>query len=393
LLSSLDDRRDEVVPILLDAFHRRQAAPRQAQLLLAPMVIASRHPNEPLSQAVAQVAESQIRGGSSSERVKLAAALCLLTLRAGDMDAMLEIIRPELSSSKDTFVHLPWAEANSLHRLASDALSYNRQVQCQWILEGLQHRDTDVVRSALHNAGELNMRWRKVALPWVPALEELVHSPDEYLGSSASDSLFAIGTPGIEVLEKIASSGPGEVSKRATTTLKRVRSVSEVIVHCTRFESPPLRTPVERLVQSIGEHLTHERPGYIEAVRGAVDQLSGHGPQAREATATVLPLAEDPRFHPWLCLSAIRCLWRITNDAELVVPLVIRNLRPEPATLALIDVLREIGLPAAAALPNLQSIVEGEERLMKWGFTLDVGLMDEAFIETASKAIQAISPS
>lgn len=82
----------------------------------------------------------------------------------------------------------------------------------------------------------------------------------------------------------------------------------------------------------------------------------------------------------------VKLLWL----RELVTPLIVDQLRPAPISLALIDLLADIGPPAAAAIPRLQSIVDSEERFMKWGSTLDVGLLDEAFVDRSSKAILSI---
>lgn len=85
----------------------------------------------------------------------------------------------------------------------------------------------------------------------------------------------------------------------------------------------------------------------------ALQALGALGPDPRSIRALSEQI-EDPDYH-WK-LEAARNLWKLTHDANLIVPLLIGNIRhPEGFYYWLpIEILGEIGPEAKDAVPELQ---------------------------------------
>jgi hypothetical protein len=96
----------------------------------------------------------------------------------------------------------------------------------------------------------------------------------------------------------------------------------------------------------------------------------------------IRPLADDS--NQWIRVRAIRTLWKITRKSALVLPLLMKNLKPEPVGLLVVDQLKQLGPEAHQAVGQLRAIADSDQR-----FAHDCAL-DEAFRQAAREALASI---
>ena len=92
----------------------------------------------------------------------------------------------------------------------------------------------------------------------------------------------------------------------------------------------------------------------------------------------------------WVRVHAARALWKITQNADEVLPVLLEELRCRPAGLLVADCLGEMGHRARGAIPALRRIIDSEVRLVEGGTYDDWVDKDEGFCEAAKRALARI---
>ena len=149
----------------------------------------------------------------------------------------------------------------------------------------------------------------------------------------------------------------------------------------------PRAAHVVPVIVAVLEH-SEDRPRRNPACTNALEALEAIGPPGRSAA----PLVKELLDHPWQWtrVRAARALWRMGEPPDVFLPVLIEELRCQPAGLLAAECLAEIGPPAVAAVPRLREILSAEGSFSEGVAADDIVEREEEFLRAVSAALKSI---
>jgi HEAT repeat protein len=328
-----------------------------------------------------------MRAEEETPLVRMVAAIALVRLGGARFSAeAVSIFRKAENASLDPVIDLPWLDGNSLVSEMSEALVSQPDLRLQWLLEMLEHPHAgtrgDAVWALETVCGEQRSAPRRV----VPRLAALLADPDAEVRNQAARMVPTLGSArqeAIRPLQELLNHPSAEVRAAAGSCLDEIRRKQNEPTPAERYlRLSYAARPLPMLLSLLSAKLRHRDMGNLQGAMDAMVALERRGPRARGA-APLLREALDHEEH-WIRVHAARALWHIEHDAGGTLPILLREFRPWPAGLLVLDCLAAMGPAAAPALPTLRRLIEAKERA-----TPDIDL-DEALCAAASHALAQI---
>lgn len=149
-----------------------------------------------------------------------------------------------------------------------------------------------------------------------------------------------------------------------------------------------METAVETLLDVFAKNSDSKRHDAEFACKNAVEFLGLIGPHATRA-ASILKDALGHNSH-WVRVHAACSLWKITSAVEPILPVLLEELKCQPAGILVVRCLGEMGPHAMAAVPALKRLIDSEVSLQECG-SLDSWINDEeAFCTAANEALDRL---
>jgi hypothetical protein len=389
VVATMIDSRADAAKALLEAIDSQREARCRGALLLALMVLAGQRPGDAVAEAAVRRFETVFDDERAARAARLGAGIALLrTQRQDAIPRVLALARQHVATDREIFRDLPWDEANDLFALVDASLTGVPQARIEWIIEGLRHPDPAVRKASIYCGSELCHERRGGPAALHAHFAGLVDDASTDIRKEAIQALAGMGRLGVKCLNGLGRRALPDVRAEAAESLKRVRSHERDRAAWLAEKRPLFLPSVSRLLKTIARHQGSHRFDDAQRVRDAVVCLGFHGPKAAAAAEALRGLFGHES--PWIRVHAIRALWKITRDPELVVPLLLKNLHPEPAAFLILDCLKQIGPGAGEALPQLRRIIDSEERYITSGLRDGICADDEAFRDLSLEVVQAI---
>jgi hypothetical protein len=226
------------------------------------------------------------------------------------------------------------------------------------------------------------VRWAATKL--VSHYQKLVESALAEERTSALRYLADLGDVGLAALRRASKRPSAAVRSEVQAQLARAAAREQERQSWLTERRPFFLPSVSKLLSAVERHRDSQRHDDRRKVREAVIRLGFHGPRASSAASEVRKLADAT--DPWIRVCAIRALWNITRNADVVVPLLHASLRPEPVAFLVLDCARQIGLAARPLAADLNRIVTSELRY----FQHDPCDIDEAFQRACVDTLRVI---
>jgi hypothetical protein len=386
VLATLAGRAGGVAASLLDAIDRESDDRCRAALQFALLALAQ-------NAGVPGITDVAIRrfgsalDDSSSGTVALGAGIALLHLgQEAAIPRVLELARMRLVEDHDLFANLPWEGAGSLFSVVDRGLRFAPREQLKWIVEGLNHADPEVRSTAMCHGNDLCKEFRWAPSELVPVYAKLVEGPDAQDRKMALRWMRSMGAAGAACLKTFLQHRLADVRAEAAAQLQRIQCDQTQRQSWLAEKRPFLLPSVASLMRSIDRHRGSRKWQDEQQVLRAVINLGFRGQGAVQAVETVRSLTDHD--NPWIRVHAIRSLWKITHDCDVVVPLLRASLKPEPAAFLALECLRQMGGTARSVATELRSILDSERRYFRGGSD-NCGL-DEAFCDACSATLRVI---
>jgi|GEM_PF-3266498 len=154
-----------------------------------------------------------------------------------------------------------------------------------------------------------------------------------------------------------------------------------------------LDEPVDDLVQSLIDisqlETLKERSKFAKRIKNIIYTLEQRGEPISDAVAPMLKIIDTYNDY-WTPIFAARAIYAIDpSQHELVFNVLMRELRPGPPSVIVVDSLRKMGKYADSALDILRKIAQHDYRFMRFSHSSTINA-DEALQVEVKKAIQAI---
>jgi HEAT repeat protein len=397
VLGTCAERVEEIEPALLRRKVTESAPEVKASLLLALAQLWRGKPR-PESTQPARAVEQQsylatiFRSPAESPVVRFVAALSAVQLGGEKvMGEALPVFRETVDRCREVFSQLPWIQGGSPLTAVSGALSPHPPLRLQWLLEMLGRRDPELRKDAVWEIGEMCRQQRSTPPAVVPHLVKLVADSDPEVRQQAAQALPELGKArhlAIDTLQAFQDYPDPEVRALATETLAKVREDRDKYNLKHWFRESKLEKDVAGLIAILegkgGSGNQYNQHDCLEAIRA----LELMGPAAREAVPALRQALRHE--YQWVRVHAARALWKITQNPDEVLPVLLEELRCRPAGLLVADCLGEMGHRAQAAIPALRRIIDSEVRLVEIGAYDDWVDQDEGFCEAAKQALARI---
>jgi hypothetical protein len=387
LLALLTEHAAEVAEMLLDTIDREadDACRSMIQFALAAVAVNSTIPA--LTDVVVRRLTS-VFDEPSSEVVALAAGIALLQLEQDVvMRRVLRLARPRLVSQSHIFQTFDCPGGGTLYELINRSLKFAPREQVKWIVEGLYHADREVRSRAMGLGVNLCEEFRWGPSELVPVYARFIERVDADERKAALLWMRSMGAAGAAMLEKHQQHPLADVRENSAVQLKRIESNRQERESRLVENRPNPLPSAAALLRTIEAYQRSPKWHLEQEVRDAIIQLGFHGQRADQAVESLRALAE--RENPWTRAHAIRALWRITRDSDMIVPLLLANFDPQPAVFLLLDCLEQIGSAARGCAPELRRILNTQRRFFRTGCGDACGL-DEAFCDACAKTLSAI---
>jgi hypothetical protein len=383
----LTEQAADVAAALLEAIDREEDECCRAALQFALVELVKNSAN----QRLAEVAVRRLTAAfddDSSKVAALGAGIALLQLeQEAAIPRTLHLARAQVLEDNHVFERIPWLGASKVFSLVDSSLNLAPRVRLEWTIEGLNHTDREVRSRAMGSGVSVceTFRWGPDEL--LPLYEKLVESPDAEDRKMALIWMRSMGAAGVASLASLQNHYLADVREMVAVQQKSIefnRMHLESWLAEPRAEPLP---PVAALLETIDRYRGSQKWDDELQIRDAVIQLGFHGPHAQPAVEVIRQLTE--RDNPWPRIHAIRALWRITRDADAVVPLLEANLNPDQQVFLVLDCLKQIGSAARSMAPELRRILESERRYFPPHWCDTCGA-DEAFCEACAATLRAI---
>jgi hypothetical protein len=376
----------EVAEMLLDAADREADEVCRSVLQFALAALAMNAALPALTDVVVRRLTS-VFNEPPSETVALGAGIALLQLgREEVISRVLHLARPRLVSDSGLFLAIHWPRCGELYSLVERSLECAPREQLQWIVEGLNHADRAVRSTALGLGVHLCETYRWGPAELAPRYAELIERADADERKLVVQQIRSLGAAGAALLHsfehhRLADVREHAAVQRKTFEAERQRRESQLV----RQRPDPLPSLAE-LRHTLAAQQDSPRWHNVE-LRDAIIQLGFHGPAAAEAAESVRALTQHE--NAWMRAHAICTLWRITQDAERIVPLVQANLQPDPSVLLLLSCVQPMGSSARALAPELRRQLADPRRFFPPHCGDTCGL-DESFCAACAAALASI---
>lgn len=229
-----------------------------------------------------------------------------------------------------------------------EALDQKAAVQREWIRRCLQQSAPEILKTAICFVTNYCERHRQGPAVFVPILSRLLKKSSDEVRESILWALSAVGERGLSELGQIAKSNSDRV---AAETLESFRS---------SWKS----NAVSRI------ELSSDDPDATNRLDWVNRQLNSDNPARRVA--------------------AIAKILQLTQDSVRTVQLVLDNWSMDFIAIPLLDILGDCGVAAAHLIPDLNSLVQREERCVYAGWDRGLCKLDEAIVDAAQKALAKI---
>jgi len=391
LLASLINRREECAAALLESIDESEEDQFLGAALLALMVLAKRSSGHAVQEVILHRFRQVVSNEEEGIVARLGAGIGELWL--GDyeqVDEILELVRPHLVSMDSVFVDLPWREGDYLFGLIDRGLRGNRERRLQWIVEGLQHFETEVCRVALRCGEDLCREWRGGPGILSEHFEKLVDHSDSELRSSAVYGLSSLGREGLERLKAFPRGKRSDVRRIVSQVLERAARDAKVRAQWLKETRPWILRPVQVLLTSLSEERSNEKGENVFELSKLITELGFHGSGGKASVELLTELMDHSS--PWVHVAAIRALVKIEPDHKQIVPKLLEKLASSSGQHAfrLIDAFKQLGRNASGALPMLRKMIDTEDRVVGSGSMHEACVFDEEFCDLCREAIRVI---
>jgi len=341
VLVLLTDHAANIADSLLEAIDREEDDCCRAALQFA-LVALVKNAAKPALAAVVVRRLTTICQDPPTEIVALGAGLALLQLEQDEvLPQVLNLARSQMLEDNHVFEQIAWLGASPVYSLVNHGLEFAPRAQLQWTLEGLNHADPEIRSSAMGFGTNLCERFRWGPGELVPAYVNLVERLNTDERKMVVTCLRSMGASGIVALERLRQHPHADVRDQVAVQPKAIETIRKEHESWLVEKRPLLLSRVASLTQTIERHQGSRKWDDEEKIRDAALQLGFHGPLAQTAVATLRTLTN--RENPWTRIHAIRAIWKITRDRDIVVPLLRANLNPEPAVFLVLDCLKQVG--------------------------------------------------
>lgn len=397
VLAACAERAEEIEPALRARFATESDPEVKASLLMALAHLGGRTTRRELADSsTANERQSYLanifRNQAESPVVRFVAALSVVALGGEKfVDEALAVFRETVELCRRAFSRLPGVEGGSPLSAVSGILSPHPHLRLQWLLEMLRHRDPELRKDAVWEIGEMCRQRRSAPQAVVPDLVKLVAGRDPEVRQQAARALPQLGKArslAIATLESFLNHSDAEVRALASETLAKVRGNRDKYDLNHWLRKPRGDEDVAELI-GIVEGKGGSRGHYDQHdCADAAAALEFMGRAAWEAVSALRKALGN--WNQWVRVYAARALWKITQNSDEVLPVLLEELRCRPAGLLAADCLGEMGHRAQTAIPALRRIIDSEVRLVDIGTDDDWVDEDEGFGEAAKQALARI---
>lgn len=232
-------------------------------------------------------------------------------------------------------------------------------------------------RSVGMGAGWALMQWGPAARAAIPPIVEYLRG-DRGDGLARVNAVQALGRmgpharPAVDVLEQLLHDPSEDVRVAAAVALWHV--------------VPQSARTIPVLIDVLREAMEGNGTGRGRLL--ALEALEVIGPAGREAAPRVRALLDHACA--WTRVQAARVLARMGEPVEVILPVLLAELRCRPVGQLAVECLAEIG-PPAAAVPRLRAFLDAEGSISEGGISSALVEEEERFLTGVSAALHAIT--
>jgi hypothetical protein len=223
----------------------------------------------------------------------------------------------------------------------------------------------------------------------IPAVANCLDDAESSVRERAADLLGTLGRDAPEAAARVLSASH-ELTKRISAR------VHELTADCTmqhwldREASTPLPDgSTKHLIEDIFRRFDSKKYDDRDAVSAALIVLASRAAERDVIEPALVRLLRHN--DQWVRVRAIRALWTVTHESDVVMPFLSDELKCRPAGLLVLDCIGEMGESAVALVPTLRRMVEQDERLPEGGFADQWISQDEQFVEAINEVLSRIS--
>lgn len=308
---------------------------------------------------------------------------------------------PALLSLKGIPENYPWFDDESVVSYLSWGLSQYPNLRRDWLLGLLNDPRADVRLQAVDAIGEYCRERRRGPLEMIPSLvkhladgsgsvREAIVKLLSQLGEAAESALGPLSQmkahPKFAVQKAASDAEAAILNRKNQHTVERWRKLHPP--HGVT-KGPLAKMRVPGLVKTlVGEDMPKDQR-QMDVRAGAASTLGEMGPLASASIPALTKTLEWP--DQWVRVCCAIALWKVSGNAEAVLPTLIEELRGRPVGILAADCLAEMGPAAAPARAALERIVNAETRVVELGIADNWIDMDEAFQAQCRRALDAIT--
>lgn len=397
VLSVCPERAQEIEPVFRERFSADVDPEVKASMLMA---LAQLWRRTRRLQAIGPATPAEqhtyfaniFRSASEPPVVRFVAALSAVEFGGEEaVEEALPVFHETIDARRGAFSRLSGIEDGSPLGAVSKALFPYPHLRLQWLLEMLAHPNPELRKDAVWEVRVMCRQRRSTPPVVVPHLVKLVADPDPEVRGRAAAALPALGQArrlATDDLNSFLSHSIPEVRVLAAKTLEKVQENRDKYELKKWLRKPKVDKDVAEWIAIIEEKRNSRRQDDQRACSDVAAALEFMAPVARDAVPALRKLLNHE--YQWARVHAARALWRITQDTNEALPVLLEELRCRPAGLLVADCLGEMGRLAPAAMPALRRIIDSEVRLVESGALEDWVDEDEAFCEAAKRALARI---
>jgi hypothetical protein len=328
----------------------------------------------------------------------------LLILRYASTLALADMADAELAEELfaffDEIMELPASERAAigyeLHELMQDMRRYHPKLAYAFLKRHLAQPDEEIQFRICYQFEYFGTGFRSYSQEIADLLAPLLKSKSERLSIRAAQTMGVLGQfakPHLAELEAILGDNTSVGRTGAKRALREVRENNWSLDKHLQATSL-LDEPVSQLIQSLDEinALTNfaERLGAAADARKIAYTLEQYGEKAGDAIPTLLQTMRENGID-YVRVHAARAILSIApiEHYDIVLKSLLKELRPYPTAILVVNTLGLMGADAKPALDLLQKIADSDYRFTKHSLANSVNL-DEMFLMELKAAIIAI---